>query len=161
GCLYVSRAGAWGGAGCAHGSLLVWGVLYQMATGMMPFEGATNAVVYDALFNRHTRAPTELNPLLPSKLDEIICKSLEKDRDLRYQTAAELRADLKRLRRDIAPSQASGSRSAMSQAAAAPATSTITPTPTAQPPSSASVLIGEARKHKAATSIIFTLIALV
>jgi eukaryotic-like serine/threonine-protein kinase len=134
-------------------------VLYQMATGVMPFQGATNAVIYDALFNRHPRSPIELNPLLPAKLDEIICKSLEKERDLRYQTAAELRADLKRLRRDIAPAHSSGNRSVMSQTAAA-ATRIPTPTPVAQPPSSASVLIGEARKHKAVASIILSLIAL-
>jgi serine/threonine protein kinase/tricorn protease-like protein len=135
-------------------------VLYQMATGVMPFQGATNAVIYDALFNRHPRSPIELNPLLPAKLDEIICKSLEKERDLRYQTAAELRADLKRLRRDIAPPPLSGSRSAVSQTTAAPAQRTNTPVPAATTPSSASVLIGEARKHKAAASIILSLIAL-
>src|SRR5262249_57895898 len=84
-------------------------VLYQMATGVMAFQGATNAVIYDALFNRHPRSPIELNPLLPAKLDEMICKLLEKERDLRYQTAADLRADLKRLRRDLAPPQSIGS----------------------------------------------------
>ncbi|HEX7962354.1 MAG TPA: protein kinase [Terriglobales bacterium] len=134
-------------------------VLYQMATGVMPFQGATTAVIYDALFNRNPRSPLELNPLLPAKLDEIICKALEKDRDLRYQTAAELRADLKRLRRDITPTS-SGSRTAVSQpsaAASAPA-ATVQPS-TSSTPSSASVLIGEAKRHKAVSSIVATLMA--
>ena len=158
---YMSPEQARGEALAIRTELFSFGALhYQMATGIMPFQGATNAVIYDALFNRNPRAPIELNPLLPAKLDEIICKLLEKDRDLRYQTAAELRADLKRLRRDIAPSHASGSRSAMSQAGAAPAPRIVTPVPTAQPPSSASVLLGEARKHKVVTSIIFSLIVL-
>ena len=136
-------------------------VLYQMATGIMPFQGATTAVIYDALFNRNPRSPIELNPLLPSKLDEIICKALEKDRDLRYQTAAELRADLKRLRRDITP-VSSGSRAAMSQASAATAAArpaALRP-PASSTPSSAKVLIGEAKRHKAVTSIIASVLAL-
>jgi eukaryotic-like serine/threonine-protein kinase len=76
-------------------------VLYEMSTGQSAFSGGTSAVIFDAILNRNPVAPSVLNPGIPAKLEEIIGKALEKDRELRYQTAAELRADLKRLRRDL------------------------------------------------------------
>jgi serine/threonine protein kinase/Tol biopolymer transport system component len=75
-------------------------VLYEMATGRQAFDGATSAVVFDAILNREPVVPSSLNPGIPHKFEEIVAKSLEKNRDLRYQTAAELRTDLKRLKRD-------------------------------------------------------------
>ncbi len=82
-------------------------VLYEMATGVVPFRGETSAVITEAILNRAPTPATRLRPELPVKLEETISKALEKDRDLRCQTAAELRADLKRLKRSIDSSRTS------------------------------------------------------
>jgi len=75
-------------------------VLYEMATGVLPFRGETSGVIAEAILNRSPVAPVRLNPDLPRKLEEIVTKALEKDRKLRYQNAADIRTDLRRLKRD-------------------------------------------------------------
>jgi non-specific serine/threonine protein kinase len=76
-------------------------VLYQMATGALPFAGETSAVIYEAILNRDPPPVTELNLSLPDELNRILAKALEKDRNLRYQSATELKTDLTRLKRDL------------------------------------------------------------
>ena len=119
-------------------------VLYEMTTGRLPFGGDTSAVIFDGILNREATSPLQLNPALPPKLDEIIRTALEKDPDLRYQGANEMRAELKRLKRDTssgrgrhvssgssgqaAPLSLAPSASSQSVAVAAPAKTSSVPT---------------------------------
>ena len=76
-------------------------VLYEMATGAVPFRGETSGVIFDAIMNRAPLAPIRLNPNLPPKLEDVINRALEKDRDLRYQHAVDIKSELRRLKRDL------------------------------------------------------------
>ena len=99
-------------------------VLYEMATRRLPFPGETTAVIFEAILNRDPAPVLELNPQVPPKLDEIIRTALEKDRDLRYQSAGEIRAELKRLKRDTS----SGRHKPSASGAVAIATGIAAPT---------------------------------
>lgn len=110
-------------------------VLYEMSTGRPAFEGRTSAVIFSKILESEPEAPREINPTLPPKLEDVILRGLEKDRDLRYQSAADLRADLKRVKRD-----GSSGRLAF-----------VPPMPgggAASPVSSGAVIATEVRRHK-------------
>jgi serine/threonine protein kinase len=142
-------------------------VIYQMSTGELPFSGSTSAMTFAAILERDPISPLELNPDLPPKLLEIISKLLEKDRELRYQSAADLRGDLKRLKRDI-ESAKSGKRASESDSRVTPGAATgasearvgTAGSAASGPPSStlpakpsSSAVVAAARQHKFGLSV--------
>ena len=130
-------------------------VIYQMATGKLPFSGATSAVVFHAILELDPVSPLQLNAALPPKLQEIIEKLLEKDRDLRYQSAADLRGDLKRLKRDVESGRKTAAASSLSAAGDPPfggslrSGSSLPARPHRRLPSQSSAVVAAARPPQA------------
>src|SRR5208283_457148 len=115
-------------------------VLYEMATGTLPFQGQTSAAIFNAILNKTPVPPARINNEIPAKLEDIVNRALEKDRDLRYQSASDMRSELKRLKRDTDSNRLGAARAAT--------TSSPTMASASAPSSSAAILLGEARKDK-------------
>jgi len=157
-------------------------VLYEMVTGVLPFRGDTSGIIFDGVLNRAPVLPTRLNPDLPVELERIIHRALEKDRDLRYQHASEMRAELQRLKRDTDSSRhvpaasvesgasAAGAQSAQNQSAQTQTSlSQTVPTQPAQPQTShtqssqtsgSSAVVAAARQNKLGTGVTSAIVLL-
>src|SRR6516225_8461782 len=134
-------------------------VLYEMATGKLPFGGKTSAVIFQGILSGTPVRPVELNAALPPRLDEVIEKALEKDLDLRYQTAAEMRGDLKRLKRDSDGSRSPTPAMQIAQVPAASSSGLVTATSTTASRSSSHVLIEDAKQHMGRAGIVLAVLA--
>jgi eukaryotic-like serine/threonine-protein kinase len=127
-------------------------VLYEMATGRLPFRGESTATIFESILSRVPIHPVRLNPDLSPELERIITKCLEKDRDLRFQHADDIRADLKRLKRDTDSNRLGAASATTSSTPAMPSVS--------GPSSRTAILLGEARKHKGMLVLSFFGVAL-
>jgi serine/threonine protein kinase len=122
-------------------------VLYELASGRPPFSGKTSAIVFEAILNREPAPACELNPSLPAELGRIIEKCFEKDREVRYQHAADLRADLKRLKRDTTSDKRKPTIEKLQEAPAGSVTVSAASGIPGSRPTSSSIVIAAAQKH--------------
>jgi eukaryotic-like serine/threonine-protein kinase len=163
--LYMSPEQARGEALDARSDLFSFGaVLYQMVTGKHPFPGSTSAVIFDNILHTAPVAPLSLNPSAPAELERILNKLLEKDRECRYQVAAELRADLKRLQRELDSGRTPAVVTLPSTKIPVPDIPAAWPSATnvaTVPKSSGSVIVEAAKKNKFAAGLTAALVIVV